>query len=102
VGEHDRAEFPGTQAHRRKDGSQVGMQSDHEQGLRARRLQGCEAELRLIARVSGKKEFNGTDAHGVQSLRIIEAQKAVRKSAIGGELRHNGGDVAASALHPAG
>jgi hypothetical protein len=70
--------------------------------MTARRSQGCEAELRLIARVTGKTEFMGTDAYGVKSPRIVEAQEAVRKSAIGGELGHNGGDVAASALHPAG
>jgi hypothetical protein len=78
------------------------MQSHHEKWLTACRSQGCEDELRPIAGASGKQEFMGTDAHGVQSPRIVEAQEAVRKSAIGGELRHNGGDVATSALHPAG
>ena len=41
VREHNRTEFPGTQAHRRNHGSQVGMQGEHEQWLAARRMQSC-------------------------------------------------------------
>jgi hypothetical protein len=78
------------------------MQCDHKQRLAARRTQGCEPELRFVACVSGKQEFIRTDTHGVRPRRIVEAQKTVRKSAFGGKLGGNGGDVATGALHPAG
>jgi hypothetical protein len=69
--------------------------------LTARRSQDCEAELWLIAYLSGKQEIVGTDAHGVQSLRIVETQETVRKSAVADELRCNRADVPPGALHAA-
>ncbi len=78
------------------------MQCDHEHRLATRRTQGCEGELRFVARVSGKQEFSRTDTHRVQPRRIVEAQKTVRQSAIGGKLRRNGGDVTTGALHASG
>ena len=78
------------------------MQCDHKQRLAARRKQGREPELRFVARVSGKQEFSRTDTDGVPSRRIVETQKTVPTSVIGGKLRRYGGDVAAGALHPSG
>jgi hypothetical protein len=101
VREHNRAECARTQSHHRNDGSQVGMQRKHKQRLACRRAQCGEHELGLVAGISGNQEFMGTGAHRMQPLRIVEAQETARKSAFGGKLCSNGGDVPPSSLHTA-
>ena len=77
------------------------MQGNYQERLKARRAQRGKDKLRLAARISGDGELVRSNAYGVRSVRIIEAQEMVSKAAFDGKLRCNGGDVAPGALQAA-
>ena len=78
------------------------MKRDHQSRLAARRAQRCQRELSLAPRIAGNGKFQRTDAHGVQSLRIVEAQETGCHTAVGSKFRGHGGNVSAGALNAAG
>ena len=57
--------------------------------------------MKFAPRVTRNGKFQRADAHNVQSLRIVEAQKAHRHAAITGKFRSDGGHVPARALNAA-
>jgi hypothetical protein len=75
----------------------------HHQGrFAARRAQRCQGELNLAPRIAGSGKFQRANAHGVQSLRVVEAQETCRHAAVGSKLRGHSGNVAAGALNATG
>jgi hypothetical protein len=78
------------------------VHGNYEHRLSARRAQCGKRELRLVASVTGKRKFHGTNAFCMQTLRIVETQKSTRETAIGCELRGNGGHMPAGPLNSAG
>ena len=78
------------------------MKRNHQGRFAARRAQCGLDELRLAPRIAGSGKFQGTNAHGVQSLWVVEAQETRCHAAVGSKLRSHGGNVAAGALNAAG
>jgi hypothetical protein len=78
------------------------MQCHHQVWFSARCAQRREGELKFASRIAGYGKFQGTNAHGVQSLRIVEAQETKRHTAVGSKLRGYSGNMTAGALNAAG
>jgi hypothetical protein len=74
---------------------------EHEFGSAAGHAHGGGGEAGFAARAAGEDEIAFADRHAVQFLRIVEGQEAAVQAAAIGELFHDGGDVAACALHTA-
>jgi hypothetical protein len=75
----------------------------HDHGwFSARCAQRCKGELKFASCIAGYGKFQGTNPHGVQSLRIIETQVTERHTAVGSKLQGHGGNMTAGPLNAAG
>ena len=78
------------------------VKRDHQGRFAARRAQRCQRELDFAPRIAGNGKFQGTNADGVQSLRVVETQETGCHTAVSCKFRGHGGNVAAGALNAAG
>ncbi len=78
------------------------VKRNHQGRFAARRAQRCQSELNLAPRIAGNGKFQGTNTHGVQSLRVVEAQETGCHAAVRSKFRGHSGNVAAGALNAAG
>jgi len=77
------------------------MKRDHQCWFSAGRAQRCPGELYFASRVTRNRKLQRTDAHSVQSLRVVETKEAGRHAVICRKLSGHGSSVSAGALNAA-
>ena len=102
VGANDGLHARGGEVHGVYDGREIGMRGQDELGVAPRRPDRCGGEACFGALRAGEDELAISERDAMKFGRIVEREETRVEATAGGELLHDGGDVAAGALHAAG